>query len=164
MGSKIRTFWISDETQQAMTLMTTRHGKKVSRSDICGAAISMVYDHPEVLRRTTEFGEFKEIGLALCDQLGLELLKTSLEKGKTNADIIIEDGGVCVSVPAGSPTRFIPPMTFVISPSPDFKVHVDLRPGLVVTLYDLKERVAVSDVKSSGIGRQYRIKMCWLQK
>jgi len=135
-------------------------GRAINRSDFFGAAVNMLLENPKMAETDLEIVRFDERALeeALKDRLlFFSVLRLLGGKGLTKASAIIQRGSLHIEISKGTLVRFKPPTTIEFEPTGDFRVQVDLVPGINIYLYGAGKEIPLSEESLKYLGTRYSL-------
>lgn len=139
---------------------TIVEGRTINRSDFFGAAVNMLLENPKMAETDLEIVRVDESSLeeALKDRLLFRAVRKLLGgKGLTEAIAIIEKGSLHIEISRGTLVRFKPPTIIEFELTGDFRVQVDLAPGIDIHLFSAGRELPVSEEALRHLGTRYSL-------
>ena len=130
------TIWVNDTILKTLDEMAAYNG--VTRSDVCGAALSYASANHRILTNSEEVYAFdlesyhKEYGKSEW----AKILEKSFIDGKAETQIRIIKGDHTINIPKGSMMRFVQPFIITLEFTSRMIIHFDAEQFMNVDIYD----------------------------
>lgn len=139
---------------------TLVEGRALNRSDFFGAAVNMLADNPKLAESDLTINRVDETLLEnlLKDRLLFYSVSKLLgAKGLTEARAVIKKGSLHIEISKGTLVRFKPPSTIEFEPTGDFRIQVDLVPGIDIKLCAAGRAYPLSEELLKYLGTRYEL-------
>jgi Arc/MetJ-type ribon-helix-helix transcriptional regulator len=132
----------------------------LNRSDFFGAAVDMLTENPKMAETALDVNRVDEnlLGKALEDNLQFYAVRKLLgNNGLAEAKVIINKGNLRMDISKSTLVRFKPPNTIEFEPTGDFRIQVDLVPGIAIKLSAAGKEYSLSEEMLRYLGTRYEL-------
>jgi hypothetical protein len=161
-GKNIFSMRISENSLNRITEFTESSGIQINRSDLFGAALSMLYENPNLIKDKDPEDKFSMFIECLDKRKTTDLMAIGrlIDDGRTTAYTFIDFPGLKIKIAPNTRVNSLPPHTLEFILAGDFRVQLDFTKSIRIEAIDITEKCTTSLTEKiiGNIGRKYGVK------